>query len=199
MEVWLPVISTSDLLVSNLGRIKNKKGKHDNRAVNLEWVTSKENAERTVFRNPSKSRSRKVVQMSLDGNVVQIWDSITLASNTLSIVMSNISRCCSGRLNTAKRWRWMYYEDYIEQDSNEEWREIEINSRKFKVSSLGRVRLPNGLITKGFLDAGYFRVAREKYRVHRLVALAFCLKEKGKEYVNHVDGDPSNNKASNLE
>ncbi|CAG8707820.1 35439_t:CDS:1, partial [Racocetra persica] len=173
--------------------------KHDNRAVNLEWVTSKENAERIVFRNPSKSRSRKVVQMSLDGNVVQIWDSITLASNTLSIAMSNISRCCSGRLDTAKGWHWMYYEDYIERDSNEEWREMEINSRKFRVSSLGRVRLPNGLITKGCLDAGYLRVAREKYRVHRLVALAFCPKEKGKEYVNHIDGDPTNNRASNLE
>ncbi|CAG8680266.1 23462_t:CDS:2, partial [Cetraspora pellucida] len=110
--------------------------KHDNRAVNSEWVTSKENAKRTVFLNHSKSRSRKVVQMSLDGNVVRIWDSITLASNTLK------------------------------RDSNEEWREIEINSRKFKVSSLGRIWLPN---------------------------------EKDKEYVNHIDGDPTNNRASNLE
>ncbi|RHZ51238.1 hypothetical protein Glove_481g112 [Diversispora epigaea] len=93
----------------------------------------------------------------------------------------------------------MYYEDCIEQDPNEEWREIEINSRKFRVSSLGRVQFPNGLISRGSLDAGYLRVAREKYRVHRLVALAFCAKEEGKEYVNHIDGDSTNNKASNLE
>ena len=31
------------------------------------------------------------------------------------------------------------------------------------------------------------------------VALAFCLKEQGKNYVNHIDGNPTNNKASNLE
>ena len=86
--------------------------------------------------------------MTLDGNVVQVWDSITLASNTLNIVMSNISYCCSGKLNTAGGWHWMYYEDYIEQDPNEEWREIEINSRRFSVSSLGRVQFPNGLISQ---------------------------------------------------
>ncbi|CAG8637180.1 14384_t:CDS:1, partial [Cetraspora pellucida] len=34
--------------------------------------------------------------------------------------------------------------------------------------------------------------------VHRLVALAFGPKE-GKEYVNHIDNDSTNNKASNLE
>ena len=94
---------------------------------------------------------------------------------------------------------YMYYEDYIKQNSNEEWREIELNSRKFKVLSLGRVRLPNGLISRGSLDAGYLRVSRERYRVHRLVALAFCPKEEGKEYVNHIDGNSANNIASNLE
>ncbi|RHZ78334.1 hypothetical protein Glove_166g234 [Diversispora epigaea] len=41
------------------------------------------------------------------------------------------------------------------------------------------------------------KVAREKYHVYRLVALTFFLKEEGKEYVNHIDGDF--NKASNLE
>ncbi|CAG8596708.1 8135_t:CDS:2, partial [Ambispora leptoticha] len=162
MEVWLPVKTASDLLVSNLGRIKNKKVhilvaqafipnpenklyvnhingiRCDNRAINLEWVTPKENAERTVFRNPGRSSTR-IIQKSLDGNVVHIWDSITLASNTLNIV-----------------------KNYVKQDPNEEWREIEINLRKFRVSSLGRVWLRN-------------------------------------EYVNHIDGDSTNNKASNLE
>ncbi|GES79854.1 putative HNH endonuclease [Rhizophagus clarus] len=38
-----------------------------------------------------------------------------------------------------------------------------------------------------------------RYFVHRLVALAFCPKEEGKEYVNHIDGNTTNNNASNLE
>ncbi|MED1602625.1 NUMOD4 domain-containing protein [Alkalihalophilus marmarensis] len=35
--------------------------------------------------------------------------------------------------------------------------------------------------------------------VHRLVALAFLEKPKGKDYINHIDGDRNNNHVSNLE
>ncbi|CAG8653035.1 7049_t:CDS:2, partial [Acaulospora colombiana] len=95
--------------------------------------------------------------------------------------------CCSKKQNTAGGWCWVYYEDYIKRDFNEEWREIQLNSRKFRVSSLGKVQFPNGLISQGSLSAGYLRIAREKHCVHRLVALAFCPKEEGKKYVNHID------------
>ncbi|RHZ63858.1 hypothetical protein Glove_327g26 [Diversispora epigaea] len=80
-----------------------------------------------------------------------------------------------GKQNTADGWCWI-------------------------VSSLDKVQLPSGIITQGSFYAGYYRIGQvHKYRVHRLVALAFCPKEKGKEYVNHIDGDSTNNKASNLE
>jgi hypothetical protein len=68
------------------------------------------------------------------------------------------------------------YEDYIEQDSNEEWSDIEYQSQKFKVSSLGRIWLRNGKITQGSLDAGYLKIGKRfdckvhKYFVHRLIA-----------------------------
>lgn len=37
------------------------------------------------------------------------------------------------------------------------------------------------------------------YLVHRLVALAFLEQPKGKDCVNHIDGNPKNNNISNLE
>jgi hypothetical protein len=45
----------------------------------------------------------------------------------------------------------------------------------------------------------YNKGVRKKYYVHRLVANAFCKKEKGKDYVNHKDLDRCNNNISNLE
>ncbi|CAB4417687.1 unnamed protein product [Rhizophagus irregularis] len=95
--------------------------KYDNRADNLEWIIPKENAERR--------------------------NSISLASDTLKIAVCRISECCSGKQKTSGCWRWMYYEDHIESDPNEEWREIELDSWKFRVSSLGRIQLTNGVIT----------------------------------------------------
>lgn len=53
---------------------------------------------------------------------------------------------------------------------------------------------------------GYYRVQLRKgekgrgkdYPIHRLVAEAFCNKEKGKNFVDHIDGNFQNNNANNL-
>jgi hypothetical protein len=42
-------------------------------------------------------------------------------------------------------------------------------------------------------------VKHKDYRVHRLVAEAFCEKSEGKHVVNHKDGNKMNNHADNLE
>ena len=36
-------------------------------------------------------------------------------------------------------------------------------------------------------------------QVHRVIASIFCVRELGKDFVNHIDGDKQNNDASNLE
>jgi hypothetical protein len=40
---------------------------------------------------------------------------------------------------------------------------------------------------------------QQMYLVHRLVALKYIDRVEGKQYVNHIDGDKSNNDVSNLE
>lgn len=53
---------------------------------------------------------------------------------------------------------------------------------------------------------GYYRVQLRKgekgrgkdFPVHRLVAEAFCIRPVGKNYVDHIDGNTTNNNANNL-
>ena len=90
------------------------------------------------------------------------------------------------------------------------WKDIQGYEGLYQVSNLGRVKS----LTKRYKDVeclkfyewdGYKIVGLHKnrqrtaYRVHRLVALAFVPNEQGKPQVNHINGDKSDNRASNLE
>ena len=76
----------------------------------------------------------------------------------------------------------------------------------YEVSSLGRIRNLDGVFSK-FQDngKGYKKFTRKingmkkSAYVHRLVAMAFVPNPKGKPCINHLDCDPSNNSAENLE
>lgn len=85
----------------------------------------------------------------------------------------------------------------------EEWRTIGV-AKCYAVSNLGRVK---SLWREKVLAAhptyrGYVHVKLGRgphYLVHRLVAQAFVPNPDGKPQVNHIDGNPLNNRATNLE
>ena len=55
------------------------------------------------------STSVKVVQLSKDGTVLKTWSNIATASRDLSILVTSICNCLSGRSKTAGGYRWIYY------------------------------------------------------------------------------------------
>lgn len=89
----------------------------------------------------------------------------------------------------------------------ERWKKIENCDGRYEVSDYGRVRnADTGLVLKPRpLIRGYYRVhirlsgKRTDYYIHRLVADAFCEHPDGCDVVNHIDNDPKNNRADNLE
>lgn len=100
----------------------------------------------------------------------------------------------------------------------EEWKDITNHEGRYLVSDLGRIaslesrwgkrKEPKILKPRkgGSSKFPYYYVAlfvgkrkRLEFSVHRIVAKAFCENPEGKLQVNHKDGNPENNIATNLE
>lgn len=88
----------------------------------------------------------------------------------------------------------------------ETWKPIERVNGNYKVSSLGRVKGPRGMVAcyaqkSGYLYVNlYFNGKNVCLRVHRLVAEAFCIKASSElNVVDHINGDKTDNRACNLE
>lgn len=88
----------------------------------------------------------------------------------------------------------------------EEFRDIE-GFPNYQVSNIGNVKniKKNEYKLPGYDDHGYLKVdlynnaKRSSKKVHRLVAQAFIPNEENKPEVNHIDGNKTNNKVTNLE
>ena len=170
----------------------------DNRVDNLEWVSIKGNRNAwTPGKAPGK-RGRKVVQMSQTGVHLQVWDSARAAEcGVPGTQNSSIARCCKGTLLHCAGFQWAYFDDVEPPIPGEEWKNIEIKGKTWKVSSIGRVRTHTGYTTYGAEGAAYLTI--NGMYVHVLVARAFCMKGNDDTVVNHMDGNKRNNNSSNLE
>ena len=53
-------------------------------------------------------RSKKIIQKSLDGDIIKIWNSISEINNDLGFTPSNICRCCKGSVKRIGGFKWEY-------------------------------------------------------------------------------------------
>lgn len=202
--------------IQNKPQINHKdKNKANNNVNNLEWVTAKENNEHRSFGvKQTTNQNLQVYRIDIKTNqILEKYNSIQEASEWLisnnycdnntsarggiSCVIRNVYKSSFG-------FRW----EKIEQNSleNEEWREIIINNEKMSdyfVSSLGRFKNKKNVIMNDYKPhhSGYIyvRVNTQKYALHRLVAQTFIPNLQKKPFVNHIDGNKTNNTVNNLE
>lgn len=89
-----------------------------------------------------------------------------------------------------------------------EWKPIKGFEGVYEVSSDGQIRKFDGSVMNQWPNHnGYMLVKltsaklgkRAECKVHRLVAEAFIPNPENKPFINHIDNDPANNQAANLE
>jgi hypothetical protein len=55
-------------------------------------------------------KSKKVVQLEMDGSFVKVWDSIREAERVCGFDSSSISACCLGKYKFHRGYLWKYAE-----------------------------------------------------------------------------------------
>ena len=64
----------------------------------------------------SKSKHKKIVQLSLSGEYIRTYNSLQDASNAVGISHGNIVKVCQGKRNKSGEFRWMYFSDWKERN-----------------------------------------------------------------------------------
>ena len=86
--------------------------KYNNHADNLEWCTQAENNRHAIANNLTspypmiEATKKEVIQLTLDGEFIKRWGSLTEASSELGLQVSNISHCCKGRIRQTGGYKW---------------------------------------------------------------------------------------------
>ena len=93
----------------------NEDGSIDKERTSIEWATYKENND---YGTRTERTSKRVIQLSLTGDFIREWPS-TAECERNGFDHSHVADCCNGKRKTHKGFRFMYYDDYKENQFKE--------------------------------------------------------------------------------
>lgn len=98
--------------------------KTNNNAANLEWCTYQHNVKHSMLLHPDRSfgchsggnpnkgkpysRMDKVIQLSKDGLVLRVWDSLVSIKHEKGYNEWSIGECCRGQRKSAYGFKWQF-------------------------------------------------------------------------------------------
>ena len=99
--------------------IFNEDGTVDEERTTIEWVTYEENNNyATHNERMAKTKSKRVLQLSLSGDLIREWPS-TRECGRNGFTQQHVVDCCNGKRKSHKGFRWMYADDYEEKQLKE--------------------------------------------------------------------------------
>ena len=94
--------------------IFNEDGTVDEERTTIEWVTYEENNNYgTHNERVSKALSKRVIQLSLSGDLIREWESTSECGRN-GFNQAHVADCCNGKRKTHKGFRFMFADDYKE-------------------------------------------------------------------------------------
>lgn len=191
------------------------KNRSNNNVSNLEWCTASENnLHKCLTLEQKTNQNLQVWRVNIDTNdKLELYNSIQDAakwcvengySSTENSAKGNISNVINGKYKTSCGFKWILNEQ--NNLENEIWKNVIMDGvlyDNYYVSSLGRFKNSKGIIMENYKPhhSGYIyvRVNKQKCALHRLVAYTFIENPHLKPFVNHIDGNKTNNSVDNLE
>lgn len=179
---------------------------------NFFWFYANE-YEEGVTKQRTHGLCKIVEQYTMKGKFIRLFESVGAAAESVGAIKANISNACAGRSKSCRDFIWKYAEPEEKEDKDAETKDwvvllkypiyrISIDGRIY-TTWLGRMKMqtePEGE------NKGYFTIQvvdnegeHHKAYIHILVAMAYVPNPDNLPCVNHIDGNKSNNHASNLE
>ena len=109
----LPEVNHKDEDKTNNFVFLNEDGSVDKEKSNLEWKNHRDNCnhgtrnERSAKARINGKLSKRVLQLSLSGELIREWESIRECGRN-GFSKSNVCDCCNGKQKTHKGFRFMY-------------------------------------------------------------------------------------------
>lgn len=115
LDIGNPNISYNMLMIAGrtTGRITSEETKQKQSNWHMGKVISEESKKKM-----SKSKSKAIVQCTLDGNFIQEWESGNFASKESDFIQVGISWCCLHKYKQHKGFLWFFKDEYFSENFN---------------------------------------------------------------------------------
>ena len=181
---------------------------------NLRWMSQQEQIRKSWAENENRRTSSSVTgkpvkacKIGVEPEVWVTYPTVEAAADACKTTQGNVSNTCAGRFKSSMGFKFRFADTGVPSVLvGEEWRPAIVSNGKickWFVSNFGRVKSPTGIISYGWNDFGYMKIASQKsfYFVHNLVAYTFIGPPPPgmiNPTIDHIDRNSSNNHVSNL-